>query len=109
MAPPKQLRCADLAGGDIMLQYSQGNVPGKLIAFGQAMVGDRNTEFIHAGVMFDKSYMIEAIGRGLSGADIRVTNRALAYRVYRPRNRALGTTEGNVAKFLFDHHQSHGT
>jgi hypothetical protein len=107
MAPPRQLRCADLAAGDIMLQFNQNNVTGKLIAFGQAMVGDKNTEIVHAGVMFDRSYMIEAVSRGISGADLRVQNKALAYRVYRPRNRALGTTEGNVVKFLFDHHQSH--
>lgn len=107
MAPPKQLRCADLAGGDILLQFNQGNVAGKAIAFGQAIVGDKNTEIVHAGVMFDKTFMIEAVGRGISGADLRTGNKALAYRVYRPRNAMLATTESNVVKFLFDHHQSH--
>lgn len=107
MAPPRQLRCADLLGGDIMLQFSQGNIPGKAIAFGQAMVGDKNTEIIHAGVMFDKSIMIEALSKGISAADLRVGNRPYAYRVFRPRNPALGTTESNVVKFLFDHHQDH--
>src|ERR1700744_2318712 len=106
---PKQLRCADLAGGDIMLQYNQGNVAGKLIAFGQAMVGDKSSEIVHAGVMFDKSYMIEALMQGISGSDLRVGNKGMAYRVYRPRNRMLATTESNVVKFLFDHHQSHGS
>lgn len=109
MAPPKQLRCADLAGGDIMLQFNQGNVAGKAIAFGQAMVGDKNTEIVHAGVMFDRAIMIEAVGRGISGADLRTQNKSLAYRVFRPRNAMLGKTESNVVKFLFDHHQSHGS
>ena len=109
MAPPKQLKCADLAGGDIMLQFNQGNVAGKAIAFGQAMAGDKNSEIVHAGVMFDKTYMIEAVGHGISGTDLRTGSKAFAYRVFRPRNRALGSTEGNVVKFLFDHHQTHGS
>jgi hypothetical protein len=112
MAPPKQLRSADLAPGDILLQYNQSkwsNVAGKAIAFGQAMVGDRNSEIVHAGVMFDRSYMIEALAHGVTGSDIRIQNKAYAYRVFRPRNPMLGKTEGNVVKFLFDHHQSHGT
>lgn len=108
MAPPKQLRAANLAPGDILLQYNQ-SVAGKLIAFGQAMVGDKNSELVHAGVMFDKSYMIEALMQGITGSDIRIQNKSYAYRVFRPRNVQLGQTEGNVVKFLFDHHQSHGT
>jgi len=107
MAPPKQLRAADLAPGDILLQYNQSNIAGKLIAFGQAMVGDKNSELVHAGVMFDKTFMIEALMQGITGSDIRVQNKSFAYRVFRPRNTALGQTEGNVVKFLFDHHQSH--
>jgi hypothetical protein len=112
MAPPKQLRAADLAPGDVLLQYKQdkwSNVAGKAIAFGQAMAGDANSELVHAGVMFDKSYMIEALSSGITGSDVRIQNKAYAYRVFRPRNAKLGQTEGNVVKFLFDHHQSHGS
>lgn len=107
MAPP--LTCADLRGGDIVLQYNTGNIVGKLIAFGQAMVGDKSSEFVHAGVMFDKHYMVEALAQGITAADMRIQNKSFSYRVYRPRDPMLAATEANVAKFLFDHHQSHGT
>lgn len=53
--------------------------------------------------------MIEALMQGIAGSDIRVQNRSFAYRVFRPRNTQLGQTEGNVVKFLFEHHQSHGS
>jgi hypothetical protein len=109
MAPPKQLRCADLKGGDILLQFSTGNVVGKLIAFGQAMVGDTNSEFVHAGVMRDKHYMIEALMQGITASDLRIQNKTFSYRVYRPRDPMLGGTEANVVKFLFDHHQNNGS
>jgi hypothetical protein len=109
MAPPKQLRCADLLGGDIMLQFNQGNVAGKAIAFGQAMAGDKNTEIVHAGVLFDNHYMVEALDKGISAGDLRTQNKAFAYRVYRSRQPMLGATAANVVKFLFDHHQNNGT
>jgi hypothetical protein len=109
MAPPKQLRCADLKGGDILLQFSTGNVVGKLIAFGQAMAGDKSSEFVHAGVMLDKTYMVEALMQGVTASDLRIQNKSFSYRVYRPRDSMLGATEANVAKFLFDHHQNNGS
>jgi hypothetical protein len=109
MTPPRQLRCADLKGGDILIQLSTGNIVGKLIAFGQAMVGDKNSEFVHAGVMLDNHYMVEALMQGITAADVRIQNKAFSYRVYRPRDPMLGATEANVAKFLFDHHQNHGS
>src|SRR5258706_13191010 len=108
MAPPIKLLCRDLKAGDIMLQFSQGNIPGKAIAFGQAMAGDNNSEIIHAGVMFDNCYIVEGLGKGIMANDIRIKDRPLGYRVYRPRNTELGVTAGNVVKFLFDQHQSHG-
>jgi hypothetical protein len=109
MAPPRQLRCADLLGGDILLQFNQGNVAGKAIAFGQAMAGDQNSEIVHAGVLFDRHYMVEALNQGISANDLRIQNKGLAYRVYRPRQPMLGATAANVVKFLFDHHQNNGT
>jgi hypothetical protein len=108
MAPPTKLLCRDLKAGDIMLQFNQGNAPGKAIAFGQAMAGDRNSEIIHAGVMFDNHYIVEALSKGIMANDIRVKDRGLSYRVYRPHNALLGTTAGNVVKFLFDQHSAHG-
>src|SRR6476620_10184498 len=109
MAPPRQLRCADLRGGDIMLQFNQGNAAGKAIAFGQAMAGDKNSEIVHAGVLFDNHYMVEALDKGISAGDLRLQNKSFAYRVYRARQPMLGATAANVVKFLFDHHQNNGT
>ncbi|MGH7616951.1 MAG: hypothetical protein ACREPM_06965 [Gemmatimonadaceae bacterium] len=104
MAPPTQLKCRDLKSGDIMVQQSLGNVPGKLIAFGQAMTGHKHTELIHAGIMFDTSFIIEALGGGVLASDLRVQNVKCGYLVYRSRKPDLGTIAGNLAKLLFDLH-----
>ena len=59
MAPP-QLRCRDLKPGDVMLQESLGNAPGKVIAFGQFVTAHQHTGIVHAGIMFDSTYIVEA-------------------------------------------------
>jgi hypothetical protein len=101
---PPQLHCRDIRGGDILLQHSMGNVVGKAIQLGQALTGHKHTDIIHAGVMFDGAYIIEALGKGILANDIRTGNRACGYIVYRPRNAMLGTVAGNLAKLLFDPH-----
>ncbi len=73
------------------------------------MVSDKNSEIVHAGVLFDRHYMVEALDKGAFANDLRIQNKALAYRVYRPRQPMLGATAANVVKFLFDHHQNNGT
>jgi len=101
---PTQLRCRDLKGGDIMLQHNLGNVAGKAIAFGQFMSGLGHSEIIHAGVMFDSSFIVESLGKGVVANDIRTGNAKCGYVVYRPHNAMLGTVAGNFVKLLFDQH-----
>lgn len=104
MAPPKQLRCHDLKSGDIMLQQSLGNLPGRAIAFGQKLTGHAHSEIIHAGIMFDTTYIIEALSDGILANDLRIGNRTCGYVVYRPLSAELATVAGNFAKLLFDTH-----
>jgi hypothetical protein len=103
MSPP-QLTCRSLKSGDIMLQHSLGNAAGRAIAFGQALTGHKHTDIIHAGVMFDNAFIIEALDAGIGANDIRVGNRNCGYVVFRPRNAKLATVAGNLAKLLFDEH-----
>src|SRR5437868_3128747 len=102
MAPP--LKCRDLRPGDIMVQESMNNVVGKAISFGQKQVGQNNAKYVHAGIMFDSTFIIEALGSGISSNDIRVGTRQCAYAVFRPRRKELGTIAANFAKLLFDSH-----
>lgn len=97
-----QLRARDLAPGDIMLKVSDGSLLSKIITFGQGLVGQRNASVVHAGVMFDGTYMVEAAGHGVTANDIRVGNASYGYLVFRPRNPNLGKGAGTFAKILFD-------
>jgi hypothetical protein len=104
----KQLRCRDLAAGDIMLKVSDGSVLSRMISFGQNLVGQRNGSVVHAGVLFDKTFMIEASGRGVVANDLRVGNAKYGYLVFRARNPNLAKGAGTFAKVLFDVHQRGG-
>src|SRR5262249_14727772 len=104
VAPP--LLCRDLKPGDIMVQESTNNVVGKAIVFGQQQFGHGNSNFVHAGIMFDTTFILEALGAGISSNDIRVGTRMCGYSVFRPKNSQLGTIAANFGKLLFD---SHGT
>ena len=79
-------------------------MPGRLIAFGQYATGHKHAGIVHAGIMFDSTYIIEALGSGISANDIRVGDKRCGYSVYRPRNAMLGTIAGNLAKLLLDEH-----
>ena len=87
-----------------MLQESLGNAAGKLISFGQAKVGQANANFVHAGIMYDTTYILEALGAGIASNDIRIGTRACGYTVYRPRDQKLATIAANFGKLLFDSH-----
>jgi hypothetical protein len=102
MAPP--LLCRDLKAGDIMVQASMNNVAGKAISFGQARVGQANSNYVHAGIMYDTTYILEALGSGIASNDIRIGTRACGYSVFRPKNAQLGTIAANFGKLLFDSH-----
>jgi hypothetical protein len=104
----KQLKCRDLASGDILLKISDGSLVSRAISFGQNVFGQRNATVVHAGLMFDSSFIIEAQGSGVSANDLRVGNLSYGYLVFRPRNATLGKGAGTFAKVLFDVHARQG-
>ena len=104
---PPQLRCRDLRPGDILLQLSSGSLASKAIQFGQKMTsGVANSAFVHAGIMFDSTYFIEALGAGISAADLRVGNSKYSYHAYRCTNPPVASGAATCAKMMFDIHQS---
>ncbi len=91
-----------------MLQFSRGNLAGAAIQFGQFLKGQSNSSIVHAGILFDNHYIIEAVGAGLSGADLRVQRHTCAYRVFRPRNPLIAQGAATCSKMMFDiQHQHH--
>jgi hypothetical protein len=106
---PRQLRCHDLRGGDIMLQLNSGNLAHRAIAFAQWVAGQRDSHVIHVGIMRGESYMIESEKRGIWAADLRVQDKDYGYLVYRPRNALLGTAAANMAKLMYDANLSRGS
>lgn len=97
-----QLFCRDLRGGDILLKVNAGSFVNRVINLGQKMVGLSNTQIVHAGVMFDSTYIIEASGPGLIAGDLRVKDKAFGYYVYRCKNANIATAAGTCAKLFFD-------
>lgn len=98
----QQLRTRDLQPGDVMLKASDSSILSKAISFGQNMVGQLNTQIVHAGVMFDKTFIIEAQGSGISANDLRVQDKKYGYLVYRPVRANFGQGAGTCAKIMFD-------
>jgi hypothetical protein len=107
--PPVQLRCRDLKPGDLLLKVSDGSVIARAIQLGQAMVGGLNTGVVHAGVLFDRTFIIEAQGNGIGANDLRVQNLPYGYHVYRCRNPNMAEGAGTCAKMMFDIHQRRGS
>ncbi len=103
-----QLRCRDLHPGDLMLKFNAGGATNRIIALGQRMAAQLNPQVVHAGVMFDKTYIVEASGGGIHASDMRVQNKAFGYVVYRPRNGAIANGAGTCAKMMFDIQARHG-
>ena len=104
-----QLLCADLKGGDILLKVSDGSIFSKVISLSERLRGQLNPLITHAGVMFDKTYIIEALEHGISGSDLRVQDRAFGYMVYRPAADFIARGAATCAKMMFDIHQTNGT
>ena len=70
-----------MAGRDLlMLKFNAGSTTNRLIAFGQRVRGQVNSMVVHAGIMFDPTYIIESSGQGLVANDIRVQNAAYGRR-----------------------------
>ncbi len=101
----QQLRCHDLRAGDILLKVSDGSILSKGIQFGQRAVGGANSGVVHAGLMFDSTYVIEAQGAGISANDLRVQNLHYGYHVFRCHNDSVSAGAGTCAKMMFDIHQ----
>jgi hypothetical protein len=104
----QQLRCKDLRPGDLFLKLSAGSFTNRIIQCGQGLVGQQNSDIVHAGVMFDSTYSIEASGGGLHGSDMRVQNLPFGYYVYRCTNPNVAAGAGTCAKMLLDIHGQHG-
>jgi len=98
----KQLKTRDLQPGDVMLKASDGSILSKAISLGQNLRGQLNPQIVHAGVMFDNTYIIEAQGSGVSANDMRVQNAHYGYMVYRPTRSNFGRGAGTCAKIMFD-------
>ena len=110
----RTLKCRDLRPGDIMLKVSDSslNMSGltsRAIEFGQSLVGGRNPDIVHAGIMFDSTFMIEAQGGGITAHDLRVQNKPYGYYVYRCSDSNIAAGAGTCAKMMFDIHKTHGT
>jgi hypothetical protein len=104
----RQLRCPDLAPGDILLKISDGSLVSRAISFGQNLVGQLNPAVVHAGVLFDKTFMIEAQGGGIRANDLRVQNKPYGYLAYRPLAQNLAAGAATCAKMMFDIQHRHG-
>jgi hypothetical protein len=105
----QQLFCRDLRAGDVLLKIDDGKLTKKLIVFGQKLAGQANASFVHAGIMFDTTCVIESQGKGVVANDMRMKNRPCGYLVFRPANGALGQGAAAAAKLLFDIHQRQGS
>lgn len=103
-----QLRCKDLRPGDLLLKFNAGSATNKIIALGQAARGQLNPQVVHAGVMFDQTYVVEASGGGIHASDMRVQNKSFGYLVYRPTNSGVAQGAGTCAKIMFDIHKNRG-
>src|SRR4051812_4633112 len=95
-----------LAAGDLMLKFNGGSATNRLIAFGQRVRGQANYMVVHAGIMFDSTYIIESSGPGLVANDIRVQNAAYGYLVFRAKNANMAAGAGTCAKMMFDIHST---
>ncbi|MBP1599631.1 MAG: hypothetical protein H6R26_3408 [Proteobacteria bacterium] len=103
------LRCRDLAPGDVMLKVIDNTLLSIGIASLQALWMAAKPHIVHAGVMFDKTYIIEAAREGIRGNDLRVQNKNIAYLVYRCTRPDMALGAANCVKMLFDIHQRRTT
>lgn len=99
----------ELLPGDIMCQfYSSSSVTsfltGRVIAFGQAITGNHHCKIVHAGIMFDKIYSIEALKKGIRARDLRIQNFNDRYLVFRPVNKNLAQGAADCANMMLQIH-----
>lgn len=114
MMPARNLRCRDLCAGDILLKvadyaFNKSGIGSRVIRFGQSLAGSANPDIVHAGIMFDGTYIIEAQSAGVSAHDLRVQNKPYGYYAYRCKDSEMARGAGTCAKMMFDIHQRHGS
>ena len=102
-----KLTCRNLEPGDVLLKLNAGSTTNVIIAMAQRAVGAEFPEVVHAGVLFDPHYIVEASGGGVHANDLRVQNAAFQYVVYRCSNPSIAAGAGTYAKILLDIHAEH--
>lgn len=96
----------DLKPGDIMGQFETGSKAGRAIAFGQKLTVHHHSNIVHAGLLFDNMYMIEALNKGIRARDLRIQNRPFHYLVYRASNLHLAQGAADCANMMLKiHHE----
>lgn len=99
----------DLRPGDIMCQFYSSSsltslLTGRVIAFGQAVTGHRHCNIVHAGIMFDNTYSIEALKKGIRARDLRIQNLNDRYLVFRTVKRNLAQGAADCANMMLKIH-----
>ena len=102
--PPVQLRCRDLRPGDLLLKLNAGNPVNVGIELLQRATGHLFPEIVHAGVLFDPFYIVEASGEGVHANDLRVGNAPFEYIAFRCTTPTIADGAGTYAKVLLDIH-----
>ncbi len=105
----ESLACRNLAPGDVMLKVIDKAPLSIGIASLQALSNAAKPHIVHAGVMFDQTYIIEASREGIRANDMRVQNKNMTYVVYRCTRADMAKGAANCAKLLFDIHQRRTT
>src|SRR5215472_836378 len=99
----------ELCPGDIMCQFYSNNsltsfLTGRIIAFGQLVTGNHHCNIVHAGIMFDSIYSIEALNKGIRARDLRIQNVNERYLVFRPVNKNLAQGAADCANMMVKIH-----
>ncbi len=85
-----------------MLKVNSGALLARIISFAQSLVGQANSQIVHAGLMFDHRFIIEAQGPGLISNDLMVGDLPYGYLVFRATQESLAEGIGTCAKLMFD-------
>lgn len=96
------MHCRDLRPGDIMLKVNAKDALSRVISTAQFLRGGAFPNIVHAGVMFDSTYIVEAQGPGVTANDLRVQNKPYRYVVFRCTNGNVARGAGTCAKMMFD-------
>ena len=96
----------DLRPGDIMGQYQNGSLAGRAIAFGQSLMVGHHSGVVHAGILFDNTYMVEALNKGIRARDLRIQNRSYHYLVFRATNPRVAQGAADCANMMLRIHHT---